>query len=138
MNPSQIGLITEMQCQLFLVEHGYNVLIPIGNHQKYDLVIEKNGKFIKIQVKHANLQQDNLSFIVSTKYDIRDTSKTQRVKHQKYTLEDCDYFMTECQGKFYIFPVFGTIETKFWLNKPKMSTQKYAEDYLAEKILLNL
>lgn len=137
-NPSQIGLITEMQCQLFLVENGYNVLIPIGNHQKYDLVIEKEGKFTKIQVKHASKQDEGRSFLVKTRYDVRDVSKNQRVKHEKYTENDCDYFMTEYNGEFYIFPVFGTTETKFWLKKPKMTTQKFAEDFIAEKVLLNL
>ena len=48
LNPSQIGDITELKCQVYLVEHGWNVLTPIGNHQKYDLVIEKNGKFYRI------------------------------------------------------------------------------------------
>lgn len=138
MNPSQIGLITEMQCQLFLVENGFNVLIPIGNHQKYDLVIEKNGKFTKIQVKHASLQDEGKSFLVKTRYDVRDTSKSQRVRHEKYSLEDCDYFMTTYNNEYYIFPVFGTSETKFWLNKPRLSTQKYAGDFLAKEVLLNL
>ncbi len=137
-NPSQIGLITEMQCQLFLVENGYNVLIPIGNHQKYDLVIEKEGKFTKIQVKHASEQDEGKSFLVKTRYDVRDASKTQRVKHKKYTENDCDYFMTEYNKEFYIFPVFGTTETKFWLKKPKKINQKFAEDFIAKKVLLNL
>ena len=53
LNPSQIGLITEYQCQLFLIEHGFNVLVPIGNYQKYDLVIEKDNKFYRIQIKHS-------------------------------------------------------------------------------------
>ena len=39
LNPSIIGQITELKCQLFLVEQGFNVLTPMGNHQKYDLVI---------------------------------------------------------------------------------------------------
>jgi hypothetical protein len=138
MNPSQIGLITEMQCQLFLIEQGYNVLIPMGNHQKYDLVIEKNGKFTRIQVKHASMQDNGRSFLVKTRYEVRDISKSQRVKHEKYTKNDCDYFMTEYNKNFYIFPIFGTTETKFWLKKPKMSTQKFAEDFIAEKVLLNL
>jgi len=30
---------------------GYNVLLPLGDSQKYDLVIEKNGKLERIQVK---------------------------------------------------------------------------------------
>lgn len=137
-NPSQIGLITEMQCQLFLIEHGYNVLIPMGNHQKYDLVIEKNGKFTRIQVKHASVQDNGQSFLVKTRYDVRDISKSQRVRHERYTEKDCDYFMTEYNKVFYLFPIFGTMETKFWLKKPKLSTQKFAEDFIAEKVLLNL
>ena len=138
MNPSQIGLITEMKCQLFLVELGYNVLIPVGNHQKYDLVIESNGKFTKIQVKHASIQDEGRSFLVKTRYDVRDISKSQRVRHERYSENDCDYFMTEYNGIFYIFPVFGTMETKFWLEKPKLSTQKFAKDFVAEKVLLDL
>ena len=53
LNPSIIGLATEIKCQLYLIEQGFNVLIPMGNHQKYDIVVEKNGKFTRIQVKHA-------------------------------------------------------------------------------------
>ena len=30
---------------------GYNVLLPFGDSQRYDLVVEKSGKFQKIQVK---------------------------------------------------------------------------------------
>ena len=30
---------------------GYNVLLPFGDSQRYDLVIEKNGRFQKVQVK---------------------------------------------------------------------------------------
>lgn len=138
MNPSQIGLLTEMQCQIFLIENGYNVLIPVGNHQKYDLVIEKDGKFTKIQVKHANEQDEGKSFSVKTRYDVRDTSKVQRVRHERYSTEDCDYFMTTFNNQYYLFPIFGTLETKFWLQKPRLATQKYANDYLAEKVLLNL
>ena len=65
LNPSQIGDITELKCQVFLIEHGWNVLTPVGNHQKYDLVIEKNGKFYKIQVKHA--MPEETGFLVRTK-----------------------------------------------------------------------
>ena len=55
-----------------------------------------------------------------------------------YTLEDCDYIMTEFENKFYIFPVFGTAETKLWLTDVRLKTQRKAEDYLAEKTLQEL
>lgn len=138
LNPSQVGLITEYKCQLYLIENGFNVLLPIGNYQKYDLVIEKDGKFTRIQVKHAAPQNGGESFIVRTKYDVRNVEKSQRIEHQKYTKEDTDYFMTEYDGQYYIFPVFDTQETKFWLKEVRNNNQRKASDFLAEKVLLNL
>ena len=138
LNPSITGQITELKCQLYLIEQGFNVLIPMGNYQKYDLVIEYNGKFIKIQIKHATGQDNGQSFVVKTKYNIRDTSKNQRVKTQKYTKQDCDYFMTEFDNQFYIFPNFDTLSTKFWLKETCSKNQKRAQDYLAKNLLQQL
>lgn len=139
LNPSIIGLTTELKCQLYLIENGYNILVPIGNYQKYDIVVEKNGKFIRIQVKHASEQDEGKSFLVSTKYEVRDVTKTQRTRKEKYTKEDCDYFMTEFNNNFYIFPIFGTTETKFWLlDEVRNKNQKRSKDYLAEKVLQEL
>ena len=133
LNPSKIGMITEYKCIIYLLEQGWNVLIPQGNYTKYDLVIEKDNKFYKIQCKHA-AERDDTGFVVSTKYYIRSTSQKQR-----YTDKDCDYFMTEFKGKFYIFPIFGTTETKFWTVPPKRNANcKIAKDFLAENILSQL
>lgn len=137
-NPSQIGLETELKCQYYLINKGFDILIPLGNYLKYDLVIVKNDKFYRIQVKHAhdkNNEKD--SFYVNTKYDKRENGK---VVKQAYQLGDVDYFLTEFNDIFYMFPVFGTVETRFWLKHsgPNLSTKKYAEDYLAENILSKL
>ena len=134
LNPSQIGDITELKCQVYLIEHGWNVLTPVGNHQKYDLVTEKNGKFYKIQVKHA-MPVEETGFLVRTKYEVRENGKTKKLT---YSAEDVDYFMTEFNGKFYMFPVFGTVETRFWTVGTKLSTQKQAKDFKAEDILSTL
>lgn len=138
LNPSIIGQITELKCQLFLVEQGFNVLIPMGNHQKYDLVIERNGKFTRIQIKHASVQDEGKSFLIKTQYDVRDITKSQRIRHEFYTSDDCDYIMTEFNNQFYIFPVFGTAKTKLWLTDVRLKTQRKAQDYLAEKTLQEL
>lgn len=135
-NPSQIGLETELKCQCFLIENGFDILVPLGNYLKYDLVIVKNNKFYKIQIKHAHQKCEN-SFSVNTKYDKRENGK---VVKQAYQKDDIDYFLTEYENVFYMFPVFGTTETRFWLNENnhKLSTKKYAQDFLAKNILLNL
>jgi hypothetical protein len=131
LNPSQIGLITEYKCITYLLEKGFNVLKPEGNYTKYDLVIEKNNRFYRIQCKHAIPDID--SFRVRTWYSIRSSS----IK-QKYTKDDCDYFMTEYQNIFYMFPLFNTVETKFWLKETINKNSKKAKDYEADKILEKL
>lgn len=133
LNPSQIGQITELKCQTYLIEQGINVLIPIGNYLKYDLVIEKNGNFYKIQCKHAT--ELETGFKVKTRYDKRQNG---RVVKEKYSTEDIDYFMTEYKGKYYLFPPFGTAETTFWTVPPRLKSCKIAQDFYAEDILKTL
>ena len=133
LTPSQIGQITELKCQTYLIEHGFNVLLPIGNYLRYDLVIEKDSKFYRIQCKHAT--ELETGFRVRTHYDKRDSGK---VVKEKYSEEDVDYFMTEHKGKFYLFPPFGTHETTFWTVATRSATQKKAQDFLAEDILSQL
>ena len=133
LNPSQIGQITELKCQSYLIEKGFNVLLPLGNYLKYDLVIEKNGNFYRVQCKHAT--ELETGFRVRTRYDKRDNG---RVVKETYSKEDIDFFMTEHKGKFYMFPPFGTNETTFWTVPTRLSTQKVAKDFLAEDILSQL
>ena len=135
-NPSQIGLEVELKCQCFLIKQGFNVLIPLGNYLKYDLVIEKNNKFYTVQVKHSH-QEDVNSFSVNTKYDKRENGRVVKKAYQK---NDVNYILTEFNDDFYMFPVFGTTSTKLWLDKGQknMPTKKYAVDYKAENILNTL
>lgn len=133
LNPSQIGQITELKCQTFLIERGFNVLLPIGNYLKYDLVIERDGNFYRIQCKHSTSLETG--FKVRTKFDKRVDGK---VIKAKYSSNDVDYFMTEHKGKYYMFPNFGTTETTFWTVPTKMATQKKAQDFFAEDILSKL
>lgn len=128
LNPSQIGYITELKCKTFLLEQGLTVLIPQGNYQKYDLVLERDGKFHRIQCKHASKEED--SFMVRTNYNIRSSNLK-----QVYTIDDCDCFMTEFEGEFYIFPVFGTVEAKFWMIDKNHKNSKMAKDFLAKDYL---
>lgn len=78
---------------------------------------------------------EETGFLVRTKYEVRENGK---VKKMTYSAKDVDYFMTEFNGKFYMFPVFGTVETKFWTVATRLSTQKQAKDFKAEDILSTL
>ncbi len=49
----QKGDIAEAFVTYLLKEHGFNVLVPWGEDNRYDLVSEKNGVFKRIQVKYV-------------------------------------------------------------------------------------
>jgi len=47
------GSIAELIVASHLMEEGWNMLLPVGENNRYDLVGEKDGKFIRIQVKYV-------------------------------------------------------------------------------------
>jgi len=49
----QKGDIAEAFVTYLLKQNGFNVLIPWGEDNRYDLVTERNGVFKRIQVKYA-------------------------------------------------------------------------------------
>lgn len=66
MNNKDKGNIGESRVITFALQRGYDVLIPFGDNLKYDIVIDRNGKFERIQVKYC---RSNKSFIkIGTRY----------------------------------------------------------------------
>lgn len=47
------GSIAEMIVASRLMEKGWHVLFPFGENSRYDLVAEKDGEFLRIQVKYV-------------------------------------------------------------------------------------
>jgi hypothetical protein len=45
-----------------LLKHGHVVLTPFGDNQRYDLVVDVGGRFIRIQCKTARLIKGALQF----------------------------------------------------------------------------
>jgi Holliday junction resolvase-like predicted endonuclease len=52
----QKGDIAEAFITYLLKQNGFNVLVPWGEDNRYDIVTEKNGIFKRIQVKYATSQ----------------------------------------------------------------------------------
>jgi Holliday junction resolvase-like predicted endonuclease len=47
------GSIAEMMVASRLMEKGWKILFPFGENSRYDLVAEKEGKFVRVQVKYV-------------------------------------------------------------------------------------
>ena len=51
MNTKDVGNISQACVVAALLKAGYNVCIPVGDNCRYDLVIEKDGVFKRVQCK---------------------------------------------------------------------------------------
>jgi hypothetical protein len=61
-NPKGIGEKSEAQILALLLKHEFNVLIPFGDNQRYDFVIENSGAFIRVQCKTGRLNKGCIEF----------------------------------------------------------------------------
>lgn len=65
-DPKGIGEQSESQILARFLKHGLTVLMPFGDNQRYDLVVDEDGDFIRVQCKTANLERDGRSFTFPT------------------------------------------------------------------------
>lgn len=130
LSASQKGEIVELKCMAFLMEKGWNVSTPCGNFLKYDVVAEKNNRFYTIQCKKSHPIDGG--FYVKTVRDLRVDGKKIKASYNK---EDFNYFMTEYEGNFYMFPNTGRKRITFRTSSIKNKTQKLASDYNASDCL---
>lgn len=88
MNTKQLGTIGELKAQYDFMKAGFDVSIPIGDYCAYDLIIVKDSKILKIQVKSCEK-------IINGKMKFDLTSRNYYID-KKYDTQDCDYFYFYC------------------------------------------
>ena len=102
MNSKQKGNITELETMLAFLKLGYNVLTPYGDCERYDFVVDVNGKFLRMQSKTSSSNDEGASFQFSCRSSNRSNGK---IVHHHYTSDEIDYFVTTFQNKTYVIPV---------------------------------
>ena len=138
-NTKAVGNLTELQCITGLYELGCDISIPFGNSQKYDLIMDYQGKLYKVQVKHAKEHEDT-HFSFKTRWQ---GHNSQGYTQTSYTKQDIDFFATFCKGIVYLIPVeecSGAEKTLRFV--PTKSGQvkgiNFAKDYEAKEVLKKL
>lgn len=138
MNSKQKGNITELECMLAFIKQGYNVLSPYGDCERYDFVVDANGKFIRIQSKTSSSDDNGASFKFSGRSCNR---KEGKIIHHHYTNEEIDYFSTMFNGKCYLIPVEECGSDKRLRILPTKNGQvrgiSWAKDYELEEVIRN-
>ncbi|MDO8729574.1 MAG: group I intron-associated PD-(D/E)XK endonuclease [Candidatus Omnitrophota bacterium] len=54
------GTIAELHVCADLIKQGWHILLPYGENQRYDVVAEKEGRFLRIQVKYVTPKDGRL------------------------------------------------------------------------------
>ena len=138
MNSKQKGNITELEAMLAFLKFGYNVLTPYGDCERYDFVVDVNGKFIRVQAKTSNTEDDGASFKFSCRSCNR---KDGKIVHHTYSNDEIDYFVTTFNGKCYLVPVEECGADKRLRILPTKNGRvrgiTWAKDYELEEVVKN-
>ncbi len=135
--------IAESAVTTELLKRGFRVLRPIGDRLAYDLGVDLNGRFIRIQVKSAWFSTKANCYVV----DVRRTkTNRRRMLRQRYDLNDFDFAIIYLADLdvFYVMPVsvfskYGStvtlVEADKRQRKPKSAEYRERWDLLSDGLL---
>ena len=137
MNTKAIGEITEAVVLAELVRNGYVVLLPFGDNQRYDMVVDTGSQFITIQCKTACESPNEGSIVFPTC-----SSSYHRGGPKKGYKGEVDYFAVYYPGNRQVYMVkvdeVGDKSAHLRLEPSKSGQEsrvRYAHDYLLENWL---
>lgn len=139
-NNTQIkGALTEQKCFLKCIESGYTVSKPLFDNARYDFILDTGKNLLKIQVKtsHWKNEEERDSFVFNC-YSQHSLGNGNKI--MKYTKEEIDFFMTEQDGIFYLYPApeVGLKEKTLRVKPTKTGQVKnicFAKDYIFEEVI---
>lgn len=99
-NSKQIGDESAGMVIAALLQRKEIVLVPFGDNQRYDVVVDRNGAFVRIQIKTGRLERGAIEFDTCSSYAHRGRG------HRDYR-GDADLFGVYCPDtkKAYLVPV---------------------------------
>ena len=87
------------------VSAGYTVSIPLSDTAKYDLVVERNGRFQAVQCKYAGYEGN--SGIFSVPLYVSGGNRSAGNRRIRYQREDFDLLFILCaNGRTYAIPLY--------------------------------
>ena len=117
----QRGEWAELRFMARAAEHGLSVSKPWGDSQRYDVTVEHNGRFLRVQVKST-----------VAKFCDRYVCSIRSSRGQHYTRREVDFFAiyVVLEDAWYIMPAAVVVPLKgHFMLAPRRKGQKY-ERYL--------
>ena len=139
------GLLTELHCIADITQLGFHCLRPVSDASQYDIVVDVNGKFYRIQCKSASWVKDtakeHVAFEIQTSRSTVNTT-TGFTRH-KYSVDEIDYFYTWFEGQGYLIAITEATGVTFRMRYEYPSTNQkkgihIADDYKIEEVLNSL
>jgi len=134
-NTKTVGEITEAVAMAEFVKAGFPVLLPFGENQRYDMVIEADGRFLRVQCKTARLIRNASGAAGSNVLAFNATSHDGHRARQSYR-DQADVFAVYSPHtkQVYVLGVNEVGETTVWLRlTPAKNNQsvgvRYAEEH---------
>lgn len=132
-NTSKVGEVSAVQVAAALVRMGKSVLLPLGDHKRYDLVVEEeDGRFLRVQCKTGRIVKGVLWFpTCSISSRVRVGRKTVR----KPYAGEVELFGVFCpdNGKVYLIPADDMARYAAFLRvEPAKNNQKKNIRWAAE------
>ena len=126
------GLTTELQCQLYFTQLGYNVSIPLGEDCRYDMIVDFDGILKRIQIKTCRENKGNIK--IATRSTQVNSKRNLTIK---YTNKQIDYYATFYNNQCYMIKALEE-SAEISLLFDGRSTHngfipRYLSDYEAEK-----
>lgn len=131
------GRITEQKCYLKCLEAGFQVSRPLFDDARYDFILDTGNKLLRIQIKTSCWNEDKSAFSFNG-YSQHSTGNGN--KRMKYTNKEIDYFMTEKDDVFYLYPAgeIGFVSKSLRISsKINNSNIIWAKDYKFEEVIKN-
>ena len=132
------GAITELKCQMHLIENDFIISKPVLDNARYDLLLDYNNKIYRIQIKTSrwNVEGETIVFNGKSQHSIAEGNKI-----MKYSPNEIDYFMTEWDNQFYLVKCEKE-QSQYTLRlaDPKGTSKfiknvHWAKDYLFEEVI---
>jgi PD-(D/E)XK endonuclease len=112
-----------------VMKYGYTILIPFGEGRRYDMVIEKDAEFFRLQCKAGRYENGVIRFNTCS-------SNWYNKTRRSYTREEIDYFAIYCEHTGKVYLVFiediggadGTLRIEPTVNNQAKGV-RWAKDY---------
>ncbi len=126
-NKGDLGIL---YAQLDLARKGYGVLTPLTEHEAFDLVAYKDGRFYRVQVKYRAAVRGAISIPFTTSWADRHGTHTVRI--DKSTIDVYCVYCPDTDACYYVDPSAHARTVLLRISRPRNAQKRgihWARDF---------